>query len=106
MKRREFLQTVTAATAATLILPRTRLFGADAPSNKLHIALIGAYGRGRAHWDAIASENVVALCDVDSKQLAQVPGSSGPGRGGHLHAGLQPRVHFVVGDEPRAARLL
>ena len=70
MKRRKFIQTVAAASAAPLILPKTALFGANAPSNKLNIALIGAYGRGRAHWDAISSENVVALCDVDEKHLA------------------------------------
>jgi predicted dehydrogenase len=55
---------------AALILPRTKLFGADAPSNKLNIALIGTWGRGEAHFNGIAKENVVALCDVDEKHLA------------------------------------
>jgi predicted dehydrogenase len=70
MKRRDFLKTSALAGAGALILPRTRLFGAEAASNKLNLALIGAYGRGRAHWDAISSENVVALCDVDKNHLA------------------------------------
>jgi predicted dehydrogenase len=45
------------------------LFGAEAPSNKLNIALIGTWGRGEAHFNAISSENVVALCDVNEDHL-------------------------------------
>jgi predicted dehydrogenase len=70
MKRRHFLKSIAFTGAAGLILPRTRLFGADAPSNKLNIALIGTWGRGEAHFGGIASENVVALCDVDENHLA------------------------------------
>ena len=47
--------------AAGLILPRTTLFGADAPSNKLNIALIGTWGRAEAHFGVLSSENVVAI---------------------------------------------
>ncbi len=68
--RRGFIQTATAAGAGMLILPSGTLFGQNAPSNKLNIALIGAFGRGRAHHGAISSENVVALCDVDEEHLA------------------------------------
>ncbi|MBC8096169.1 MAG: Gfo/Idh/MocA family oxidoreductase, partial [Akkermansiaceae bacterium] len=46
------------------------LFGADAPSNKLNLALIGTWGRGEAHFDALATQNLVALCDVDEDHLA------------------------------------
>jgi predicted dehydrogenase len=70
MKRRQFLQSAAFAGAAGLILPRTTLFGADAPSNKLNIALIGTWGRGEAHFGAISSENVVALCDINEEHLA------------------------------------
>ena len=70
MKRRQFIKTAGILGASTLILPRTKLFGADAPSNKLNIALIGTWGRGAAHFGAISSENVVALCDVDENHLA------------------------------------
>ena len=45
------------------------LFGADAPSNKLNVALIGVWGRGLAHYDSISEENVVALCDVNEKRF-------------------------------------
>jgi predicted dehydrogenase len=69
MKRRKFLQSLT-ITGAGLLLPRTPIFGADAPSNKLNIALLGTWGRGEAHFNAISSENVVALCDVNEEHLA------------------------------------
>ena len=70
MKRRHFLKSIAVTGAAGLILPRGTLFGADAPSNKLNIALIGTWGRGEAHFGALASENVVALCDVNEEHLA------------------------------------
>ncbi len=70
MNRRKFIKSTTIAAAAPLILTKTRLFGADAPSNKLNIALIGAHGRGQAHWDGLATQNIVALCDVDENHLA------------------------------------
>jgi predicted dehydrogenase len=70
MKRRQFLKSVAFTGAAGMILPRTTLFGANAPSNKLNIALIGTWGRGEAHFGGMATENVVALCDVDEKHLA------------------------------------
>ena len=70
MKRRQFLRSAALAGAGTLILPRVRLFGADAPGNKLNIALIGTWGRGEAHFNAISSENVVALCDINEEHLA------------------------------------
>src|SRR6185436_4708613 len=70
MKRRQFIKSAGLIGASTLILPRTRLFGAEAPSNKLNIALIGTWGRGEAHFSSISSENVVALCDVNEEHLA------------------------------------
>ena len=70
MKRRQFIKSTALIGASTLILPRTQLFGAEAPSNKLNIALIGTWGRGAAHFSTISAENVVALCDVDENHLA------------------------------------
>ena len=68
--RRDFLKTTAAAGAGLTILPSGVLSGVNAPSNKLNIALIGAYGRAQQHWWALATENVVALCDVDENALA------------------------------------
>jgi predicted dehydrogenase len=70
MKRRQFLKSTAVAGAAGLLLPRFKLFGADAPSNKLNIAVLGTWGRAEAHFDAVSRENVVALCDVNEKHLA------------------------------------
>jgi len=74
IKRRDFLKTTAAAGAGLLVLQSRKVFGADAASNKLNIALIGVWGRGQAHYDAIAPENVVALCDVDENHLAEAAG--------------------------------
>jgi predicted dehydrogenase len=70
MQRRQFIKTAAATGAGVLILPRIKLFGADAPSNKLNIALIGTWGRGEAHFGVMQGENVVALCDVNEDHLA------------------------------------
>jgi hypothetical protein len=59
-----------ASTTGLLILPTGTLFGQNTPSKKLNIALIGVWGRGQALYKGLATENVVALCDVNAKNLA------------------------------------
>ncbi|MHC4686705.1 MAG: Gfo/Idh/MocA family oxidoreductase [Planctomycetota bacterium] len=71
VNRRQFLKSTAATGAGLLILPSGSLLGANAPSNKLNVALIGAWGRGKAHHRSIATENVVALCDVDENNMAK-----------------------------------
>ena len=63
--RRHFLKSASATGAGLLILPTGTLFGQNRPSNKLNVALIGVWGRGLAHYNALRKENVVALCDVN-----------------------------------------
>ena len=70
MNRRKFLQSTALAAAAPLIITDFKVFGADTPGNKLNLALIGTWGRGEAHFDALATQNVVALCDVNEEHLA------------------------------------
>ena len=70
IQRRQFLKSTAAAGAGFFILPSGVLSGANAPSNKLNVAMIGTWGRADAHFDAISSENVVALCDVDENHIA------------------------------------
>jgi predicted dehydrogenase len=41
-------------------------------NNKLNIAMIGAGGRGQANLAGVASENIVALCDVNAPSLDMV----------------------------------
>ena len=47
-----------------------KLFGADAPSNKLNIALIATGHRAQDHFDVMSRENVVAICDINKQHLA------------------------------------
>ena len=69
IQRRQFLKSTAAVATGLTILPSGVLCGANAPSNKLNIALIGTWGRGGAHFNSISSENVVALCDIDENHL-------------------------------------
>src|SRR5205823_9757196 len=39
---------------------------------KLHIAVIGVQGRGKDNLKGVMKENIVALCDIDEKNLAGV----------------------------------
>src|ERR1039457_6478807 len=70
IKRRQFLKSAAFIGASGLILPRLKLFGAEAPSNKLNIALIATGHRARDHFEGVSHENVVALCDINEKNLA------------------------------------
>jgi predicted dehydrogenase len=70
MHRRQFLKTA-AAGAGLLILPSGARAGKNAPGNKLNVALIGVWGRGLAHYDVLAEENVVALCDVNEARFPE-----------------------------------
>ena len=73
MNRRQFLQRMAATGAAfSLIgcetLPRVRRIS---PNEKLNIGIIGVANRGGANLSGVASENIVALCDVDENYLNQ-----------------------------------
>jgi hypothetical protein len=48
-----------------------RALGYKSPNEKLNIASIGAGGKANSDIDGCASENIVALCDVDEKQAAR-----------------------------------
>ena len=69
--RRQLLQSTMAAGAGLTILPSGVFGGANPPSNRLNIAMIGTWGRARAHFNAIKDENVVALCDINEQNLAK-----------------------------------
>jgi predicted dehydrogenase len=70
MHRRDFVKSA-ATGAGLLILPSGTLFGQNAPSNKLNVALIGVWGRGTAHYNVLRNENVVALCDVNDNRTKE-----------------------------------
>jgi len=79
VNRRDFIKTTSLAAGALALGVPTLLRGQNLNS-KLNIASIGAMGgKGRSDTDACASENIVALCDVDSgsegyaTQIAKYP---------------------------------
>ena len=74
MSRREFIGTTAAAVAAFTIVPSHVLGGEGVtpPCEKLNIAGIGIGGMGKSNVANVASENIVALCDVDDKFAAPV----------------------------------
>lgn len=67
VSRRAFLRKTTGSTAAALVFPA--ILSAQSPGKKLNIAIIGTGGRGGGNLDSVASENIVALCDVNEKNL-------------------------------------
>ena len=67
ISRRDLLK-ATAAAGAAAAFPFPAIAGQRSPNEKLSIAGIGAGGQGG--WDIgnCASENIVALCDVDDRR--------------------------------------
>jgi predicted dehydrogenase len=73
ISRRRFLSGGATAITALTVVPShvLGLGGAASPNNKLNIACIGVGGRGGDNVRGVSSENIVALCDVDSRQAAK-----------------------------------
>ncbi len=73
LSRRDFISSA-AAVAAFTVVPRHVLGGAGntPPSEKLNIAGVGVGGMGKNNIANCAGENIVALCDVDTKYAADV----------------------------------
>src|SRR5215831_12247107 len=64
--RRKFIRNIAIASAGLTIVPRYVIGrGFAAPSDRLNIAAVGVGGQGRANLVNLATENVVAMCDVD-----------------------------------------
>jgi hypothetical protein len=68
--RRNFLKTATLASGAVIFGVPT-LLRAQNLNSKLNIAVIGAGGKGASDADCCSSENIVALCDVDTVNSAK-----------------------------------
>ncbi|MCX7045614.1 MAG: Gfo/Idh/MocA family oxidoreductase [Candidatus Sumerlaeota bacterium] len=70
LSRRKLIQ-AGAAGAGLLIIP-SRLWGkGNSPNDKLNVACIGVTGKGDSDSGDCGKENVVAICDVDSGNLAK-----------------------------------
>ena len=73
LSRREFAPRATVTVAGIMLLPRHVLGGPGhtAPSDKLNLAGVGVGGIGGEYLKHLESENIVALCDVDSEKAAK-----------------------------------
>ena len=72
ISRRSFLKTTALAgglLAGAGLARGPIVLAADARKDKLKVAVIGCGGRGQSHLGAALGEEIVALCDVDSKTL-------------------------------------
>jgi predicted dehydrogenase len=71
--RRDFIKSVATVSAFTIV-PGHVLGGngKPAPSDKLNIAAVGLTGMGKENLKQMATENIVALCDVDFGLAADV----------------------------------
>ena len=66
LSRRDFVAGTGRAALGAMILPRHVLGrGFQAPSDTLNVAIVGAGGMGMSNAEALGSENIVAVCDVD-----------------------------------------
>ncbi len=70
LNRRNFIKTTSLATGA-VVFGVPALLRAQNLNSKLNIAAIGAMGKGESDTNCCDTENIVALCDVDSKRAAK-----------------------------------
>ncbi len=68
--RRRFLQQTASIAAGIGYISSSASGQSTAPSGKLNVAIIGVAGRGADNMGQVAAtENIVALCDIDDRQL-------------------------------------
>jgi predicted dehydrogenase len=66
ISRRSFIREAAVTSAAVSLVPRHVLGrGYTPPSDTLNVACVGVGGMGRSNLINLASQNIVALCDVD-----------------------------------------
>ncbi len=71
VSRREFLASSALVACGLLGTPPCSGAPSRSPNDKLNIGIIGVHSRGASNTKSVASENIVALCDVDDKYLAE-----------------------------------
>ena len=69
--RRHFLKSSTLATLSVFLAPRLSLAADPTPDQKLRIAAIGTGGRALDNINGCASQNILAICDVDERTMAK-----------------------------------
>src|ERR1051325_6484558 len=76
LSRRRFLLVTGAALSAPTLLP-SGLLGAEAPSRRITLGVVGCGGMGTGNTESFLREKdcqVVAACDVDKQHLANLVG--------------------------------
>jgi predicted dehydrogenase len=81
LNRRQFLRSAAIAGAAAAAgCQAPRVARKVSPNEKLNLAVIGVAGRGGENLAGVSSQNIVALCDIDSDRLgaavAKHPGAA------------------------------
>src|SRR5208282_2977107 len=102
MSRRNFIENAAVTGAALSVLPRRVLGrGFAPPSDLLNIACVGVGGMGRSNLINLASQNVVAICDVDwdytDKNLARLDTDISNLQSHIDHPGAQPNAGQAKG---------
>jgi predicted dehydrogenase len=70
VSRRQFVTVAVGAAAGFMIVPRHVLGrGMQAPSDLVNVAVVGIGGMGGSNAQAVMSQNIVAICDVDEALL-------------------------------------
>ena len=70
LSRRSLLKGGALAAGSALCGSFNILPGGESPNEKLNIGIIGAGGKGASDLAGVSSENIAALCDVDSSRAA------------------------------------
>ena len=68
--RRQFIRQTAFGAAGLVLAPRLARARKLSPNEKLNVGVIGVANQGNYDMSNVASENIVALCDVDDKYLA------------------------------------
>lgn len=79
LSRRDILKSTALCSTAWWVAGRSTIAESRSPNEKLNIACIGLGNQGKANLSFVATQNIVALCDVDSAvagiQAARFPGA-------------------------------
>lgn len=75
VSRREFIRRAIAAgtaagTLSTISTPAPVMAKPRSPNERLNIGVVGVAAQGAYNLSNVATENIVALCDIDAKRLA------------------------------------
>lgn len=75
MERRTFIKDLAvASTGAAISIPVIKPSRANSPDDSINVAVTGIRSRGKDHYSALAKipkVNIVALCDIDRRQLPE-----------------------------------